>query len=89
MKFTKISTKFNKLLKKKKRGKKINKDKLLKLQELLNAKKSKFEERLKGELTDEKRSSLESKLRVVNAQIAKSQTLLSNQTGESQNEETS
>lgn len=89
MKFTKISTKFNKLLKKKKRGKKINKDKLRKLQELLVAKKSKFEERLKGELTDEKRSSLESKLRVVNAQIAKSETLLSNQTGEAQNEATS
>jgi len=76
MKFTKLSTKFNKLLKKKKKGKSIKPEKLHKIVELLNQKKSRFEEKLKTDVSGEKRSSLESKLRVVNAQIAKSEALL-------------
>ncbi len=77
MKFSKLSTKFSKLLKKKEKGKKIKPDKLLKLQELLNQKKSKFEKRLNEDLSAEQRTSLESKLKVVSAQIAKTQALLS------------
>ena len=75
MKFTKLSVKFNKLLKKHKKGKKLKPEKLEKLQELLEAKKLKFEEKLKTDLSDDKRESLKTKLKVVNAQIAKSKKL--------------
>ena len=79
MKFTKLSTKFNKLLKKKEKGKKVKPEKLQKLHDILNEKKLRYEKKLKSDLTDEKRSSLKSKLKVVNAQIKKSKTLLSDQ----------
>lgn len=84
MKFTKLSTKFNKLLKKKKKGKTIRPEKLLKLQELLNQKKSRFEKRLQTDLSEEKRTSIKSKLNVVSAQLAKTETLLLQQSDKPQ-----
>ena len=75
MNFTKLSTKFNKLLKKQKKGKKLKPEKLEKLQELLQAKKLSFENKLKTDISDEKRNSLQSKLKVVTAQIAKAKEL--------------
>ena len=78
MKFTKLSTKFNKILKKKEKGKRLKSGKILKLQQLLNEKKSGYEKKLKTKgLSKEKRKSFESKLKVVNAQIKKSNNLLS------------
>ena len=75
MKFTKLSQKFNKLLKKQDKGKTIKPEKLEKLQQLLNEKKSRYEEKLNTELSEEKRNSLETKLKVVMAQLDKSKQL--------------
>ena len=77
MKFTKLSTKFNKLIGKKEKGKSLNPEKVAKLQQLLADKKSRYEEKLKTDLSDEKRKSFETKLKVVNAQIEKSSHLIS------------
>lgn len=75
MKFTELSTKFNKLLKKQEKGKKLKPKKLEKLQELLEAKKLSFEEKLKADISNEKRTAVQSKLNVVKAQIAKAKEL--------------
>ena len=80
MKFTKLGTKFNKLLKKKKQGKNIKPAKIKKLLELLGKKKLRYEEKLKTNLSDEKRKSFKSKLKVVDAQIEKSKKLILDQT---------
>ena len=87
MKFTKLSTKFNNILKKKKKGKTINPEKIQKLRHILNEKKSHYEERLKTDISSEKRDSLESKLKVVTAQIQKSEALLSAQSVVPENKE--
>ncbi len=75
MKFSKLSTKFSKLLHKQEKGKTIKPEKIEKLRQLLTEKKSRFEERLSGELTDEKRDSIQTKLKVVSAQLEKLDTL--------------
>ena len=79
MKFTKLGTKFNRLLKKNKRGKTIKPEKIEKLLCALNDKKLRYEEKLKTELTDEKRTSFESKLKVVKAHLKKTRKLQSDQ----------
>ena len=71
MKFTKLSSKFSKLLKKQERGKTIKPEKLEKLRTLLSEKRSRLEQKLSGELTDEKRDSIQTKLKVVSAQLEK------------------
>ena len=76
MKFTDLSTKFNKLIKKQKKGAKIKPKKVNKLIDHLTSKKLKYEKKLKTDLSKKKRTSFETKLKVVNAQIAKSKKLL-------------
>jgi len=76
MKFTKLSTKFNKLLKKKDKGKSLKPEKIEKLQQLLNDKKDRFQNKLEGELTAEKKESLQTKLKVVDAQLEKLKNLV-------------
>ncbi len=76
MKFTKLSSKFSKLLKKQERGKTIKPEKLEKLRTLLSEKRSRLEQKLSGELTDEKRDSIQTKLKVVSAQLEKLDTMI-------------
>ena len=75
MKFSRLSTKFSKLLRKQKKGKTIKPEKLEKLRHLLTEKKSRFEQRLSGELSDDKRDSIQTKLKVVSAHLEKLDTL--------------
>jgi hypothetical protein len=72
MKFTILSTRFNKLVNKVSKGKKIKPQKLEKLQQLLSEKKSRYEAKLASTQDPEKRKSLEIKLKVVSAQLEKS-----------------
>jgi len=76
MKFTKLNTKIHKLLKKKEAGKAIKQVKLQELLKLLDEKKLHYEKRLETDLSEEKRASIETKLKVVCAQIEKSRQLL-------------
>ncbi|WP_423909631.1 hypothetical protein [Candidatus Spongiihabitans sp.] len=76
MKFTKLNAKFDKLARKKEKGKSINPGKLAILQQLLTDKKIRYEERIKSIEDSDKRHSLETKLKVVNAQIEKSRQMI-------------
>ena len=80
MKFTKLNAKFDKLARKKEKGKSINSKKLAKklavLQQLLADKKIRYEEKIKSTEDSDKRHSLETKLKVVNAQIEKSRQMI-------------
>ena len=80
MKFTKLIEKIENLVKRQEKGKRVEPDKLKKLQQLLRKKQSRYREKLVAIDTTEKRKALETKLRVVDAQIAKTQELLSDMT---------
>ena len=79
MKFTKLGTRFKRLLKKNKQGRKIKPEKFAKLLVALNDKKSGYEKKLKTELADEKRKLFESRLKVVKAHLRKTRKLQSAQ----------
>ena len=75
MKFSKLVGKFEKLAGKLKKGKQIQPEKLQKLQQLLSAKKSRYKEELKSTNDPEKRKKLKNRLKVVAAQLKKSEKL--------------
>lgn len=80
MKFTKLVDKFKKLLDSHEQGGHITAEKLEKLeklQQLLTDKKSRYESRLEATMDPEKRTQLETRLKVVNAQLEKSKHLQS------------
>lgn len=75
MKFTRLSEKFQHLLIKSKRGKRIKAEKVEKLLSSLNEKKVRYEHKLKTNLTEHKRKKFNSRLKVVKAQIEKTKKL--------------
>ena len=78
MKFTKLVDKFKKLLDSHEHDGQISAEKmekLEKLQQLLTDKKSRYESRLDATIDPEKRTQLETRLKVVNAQLEKSKHL--------------
>ena len=77
MKFTKLVDKFKKLVDSHEQGGHITADKLERLQQLLADKKSRYEEKLETTLDSEKRTRLETRMKVVNAQLEKSKHLQS------------
>ena len=79
MKFTKLSAKFDKLVRKKEKGKSVNPEILEILLQLLVDKKDHYEEKLQLVEDPDKRQSYETRLKVVNAQIGKSRVLLDNE----------
>jgi hypothetical protein len=77
MKFTKLIDKFEKLFDTQTQGRPIKPGELQKLQQLLTDKKSRYKEKLEATQEPEKRKKLETKLKVVNAQLEKSKHLAS------------
>ena len=80
MKFTKLVDKYKKLVANYEQGRHITPEKLEKLeklQQLLAEKKSRYEAKLEATQDLEKRTRLETRLKVVNAQLEKSKHLLS------------
>jgi hypothetical protein len=77
MKFSKLVDKFDKLVFKQEKGKRVKPKKLQKLQQLLVDKKSGYEKKLDSTEDPDKRKKLEIKLSVVNAQLEKSYLLQS------------
>lgn len=78
MKFTKLVDKFKKLLNSHEQDGHITAEKLEqleKLQQLLTDKKSRYESRLETTTDPEKRTQLETRMKVVNAQLEKSKHL--------------
>ncbi len=75
MKFSKLNARFNKLLNQAGKGKAVKPKKLEKLQQLLSDKKSRYEAKLDSTTDPKKRKSLETKLKVVCAQLEKSYNL--------------
>ena len=77
MKFTKLVDKFKKLVDSHEQGGHITANKLEKLQQLLADKKSRYEEKLETTSDPEKRTRIETRMKVVNAQLEKSKHLQS------------
>jgi len=75
MKFSELVEKAEKLVGKHEKGKRIKPRKLDKLQQLLSDKKSRYEAKLANTDDPGKRQTLETRLRVVSAQLEKSQQL--------------
>jgi DNA-binding transcriptional MerR regulator len=75
MKFTKLVDKFKKLLDSHEQDGHIASEKLEKLQQLLTDKKSRYEAKLETTTDPEKRTRLETRMKVVNAQLEKSKHL--------------
>jgi hypothetical protein len=75
MKFKKLVDKFENLVNKAEQGSKIKSEKLVKLQQLLDAKKSRYEAKLEATQDPDKRRKLETRMQVVNAQLEKSKNL--------------
>ncbi len=75
MKFRKLIEKFKKLIDSHEQGGHITAEKLEKLQQLLTDKKSRYESRLETTMEPEKRTQLETRMKVVNAQLEKSKNL--------------
>ena len=75
MKFTKLVNKFEKLVKKHEKGVSIEPGKLTKLQQLLSDKRDRYQARLDTTEDAGKRKKLETRLRVVSAQLEKSKQL--------------
>ena len=75
MKFTELVEKAEKLVGKHEQGKRVKPKKLDKLQQLLSDKKSRYEAKLANTDDPGKRQKLETRLRVVSAQLEKSQQL--------------
>ena len=75
MKFSQLVGKFEKLVQKHEKGSRIKPEKLNKLQQLLDEKKSRYQAKLDATDDPGKRKKLETRLRVVNAQLEKSKHL--------------
>lgn len=75
MKFTELVDRFDKLVQKHEKGKRIKPKKLNKLQQLLDDKKARYQSKLDATKDPGKRKKLETRLRVVNAQLEKSKHL--------------
>ena len=75
MKFTKLVNKFEKLLHKHEQGASIEAEKLTKLQQLLSDKRDRYQASLDATGDEGKRKKLETRLRVVNAQLEKAKKL--------------
>ena len=75
MKFSQLVGKFEKLVQKHEKGSRIKPEKLNKLQQLLEEKKSRYQAKLDATDDPGKRKKLETRLRVVNAQLEKSKHL--------------
>jgi hypothetical protein len=78
MKFTKLIDKFKKLVDSHEHGGHITTEKLEKLQQLLTDKKTRYETKLETTADPEKRTRLETRMKVVNAQLEKSKNLQAN-----------
>lgn len=77
MKFTRLVEKYKKHVDNYEQGRRIKPGKLEKLQQLLTDKKSRYETKLEATQDPEKRTRLETRLKVVNAQLEKSKNLQS------------
>jgi hypothetical protein len=77
MKFTRLVDEFEKLVNKHERGRKIKSRKLAQLQQLLDDKRLGYQTRLEGLKDPGKRKKLETRLRVVEAQLEKTRQLSS------------
>jgi hypothetical protein len=75
MKFKKLDSAAEILVRKTAKGKKIKPEKVKKLQQLLGEKKSAYEEKLKTSMEPGKREKLEMRLKVVEAHIEKANQL--------------
>ena len=75
MKFTKLSSKFKKLISSFKKGKKINTGKLSKLIDQLESKKKIYKHKIHGEKDSDKLKLLKTRLKVVNAQLKKAKKI--------------
>jgi len=75
MKFTKLVDKFEKLFHKHEKGDSIEVEKLTKLQQLLSDKRDRYQASLDTTEDEGKRKKLETRLRVVNAQLEKAKKL--------------
>ena len=75
MKFRKLDSAAENLVRKTAIGKKIKPEKVKKLQQLLGEKKSAYEEKLKTSMEPGKREKLETRLKVVEAHIEKANQL--------------
>lgn len=75
MKFNRLVGKFESLAKKLEQGSSIIPEKLDKLQRLLEAKKNRYESKLEATRDPGKRRKLETRLKVVSAQLEKSKNL--------------
>ncbi len=75
MKFKKLVDKFESLVNKAEQGSEVKSEKLVKLQQLLDAKKSRYEAKLEATQDPDKRRKLETRMQVVNAQLEKSKSL--------------
>ena len=72
MKFSRLIEKAEKFGDKVKKGRQLEPKRLTELQGLLGAKIARYEARLKEDMTKQKRSKLETRLKVVRAQLKKS-----------------
>jgi hypothetical protein len=77
MKFTRLVDKFEKLVNKHERGRKIKSRKLAQLQQLLDDKRLGYQARLEGLKDPQKRKKLKTRLRVVEAQLKKTRKVSS------------
>lgn len=75
MKFSKLVNKFESLASKLDQGSGVTPEKLEKLQQLLEAKKTRYKAKLEVTQDPEKRRKLETRLKVVTAQLEKSSKL--------------
>jgi len=75
MKFSRLNDKFESLVSKLDQGSSVIPEKLEKLQQLLEAKITRYETKLRATEDPEKRKKLETRLRVVAAQLEKSKNL--------------
>ena len=78
MKFSKLIEKSEKIAEYYQQGRQIEPGKLTKLQRLLNDKVARYEARLEEDMNQQKRQKLETRLKVVKAQLQKSINLASN-----------
>ncbi len=75
MKFKRLIDKFESLIDRADQGSKIKPEKLAKLQQLLEAKKSAYQSKLEATRDPDKYRKLETRLQVVKAQLKKSRNL--------------
>ena len=75
MKFSRLIEKAEKFADKVKQGRQVKPKKLTALQDLLGDKIARYEARLKEDMTEQKRNKLETRLKVVRAQLQKSKQL--------------